>query len=106
MSIRTLFPILLAFTLSLTVFHPSLADQPGSARIEYRTVQHRTVQIDGLDIFYREAGPAGCSGRAIAAWLSDIVAHVSKSDTRVGRQVSRDRAGLSGIWIQQHADGQ
>ena len=35
--------------------HPTTASTNGSTH----TVQHRTVTIDGLEIFYREAGPAG-----------------------------------------------
>lgn len=47
------------FMLALTAaLSPALAGD-GKAAAPVHSTMHRTVKIDGLDIFYREAGPAG-----------------------------------------------
>ena len=55
-------PIMIAIAaimLSLTPLSSSLHAQNSTAASsdENRVVKHKTIQIDGLDIFYREAGP-------------------------------------------------
>jgi hypothetical protein len=51
-AIRTLtLALALAVTGGATLPSVAVADQPS------RSVHHRTVKVDGLDIFYREAGP-------------------------------------------------
>ena len=52
--------------------------------------------VDGVGIFYREAGPR-TRRRAAAARLSDLVAHVPQPDPGAGGPLSRDRAGLPGL---------
>ena len=49
----------------------SSSKKPAAAKIAYRT-----AKIDGLDIFYREAGPQGRPRRAPAPWLPHQFAHV------------------------------
>ena len=52
---------------------------------------HRTKTIDGIKIFYREAGPANAPVVLLAARLPDLIAHVSQSDPGARRSLSRDR---------------
>ena len=68
-----------------------------------RSRYHRTKTIDGIKIFYREAGPEGCARRAAAARLSDLVAHVPQPDPGAGGPLSRDRARLSRLRPERHA---
>jgi len=61
-AIRTL-PLALVLALTASVAMPS-SSKAADGR---RTVHYRTVQVGGLDIFYREAGPKeavrhGCRG--------------------------------------------
>ena len=55
-------PIMIAIAaimLSLTPISSSLHAQNSTVEssVENRVVKHKTIKIDGLDIFYREAGP-------------------------------------------------
>ncbi len=47
-------------------------------------VTYRNAKVDGLNIFYREAGPAECSHNRPAARLSQLLAHVSQPDPSAG----------------------
>jgi pimeloyl-ACP methyl ester carboxylesterase len=52
-------PLLLAVMSALLVAAPApAAAQTMIARSESRVTHHRTTRVDGVDIFYREAGPA------------------------------------------------
>ena len=64
---------------------------------------HRTKTIDGIKIFYREAGPSGRPGRAAAARLPDLIAHVPQPDPGARRPLPCDRARLSGLRPERHA---
>jgi pimeloyl-ACP methyl ester carboxylesterase len=50
--------------LMLTAIHampavvPAAQAQPCAERADYAVARHRTAKVDGIDIFYREAGPA------------------------------------------------
>jgi hypothetical protein len=60
----------LAFATLIAIGATVSADEPKSSQ-----VLHRTVKIDALDIFYREAGPTlkcsgRCSGSSNCRWLS------------------------------------
>ncbi len=48
-----------------------------SQKPAYPITHHRTAKVDGVNIFYREAGPKGRPGGPTAARLPDVVAHVS-----------------------------
>ncbi len=69
----------------------------------YPVVYHRTKSVDGIKIFYREAGPDRCTGGAAAARLSDLLAHVPQPDPGSGGPLSRDRARLSRLRPERHA---
>ena len=64
---------------------------------------HRTTKIDGVSIFYREAGPRVSAGRPPAARLSDLIAHVPQPDTCSCGSLSRDRSRLSGLRPKRYA---
>jgi hypothetical protein len=50
----------IALTLSVMLASlPSLAQAQGKERAMEHPTFYRTIQIDGLSIFYREAGPKG-----------------------------------------------
>ena len=52
-------PFLLATTALVFTVAPATAPaQLAATRAESRVTHHRTTQVDGVDIFYREAGPA------------------------------------------------
>ncbi len=48
-------------------------------------VWYRTVEIDGLDIFYREAGSKGHPGGSSPARIPDLVPHVPQPHAGPGR---------------------
>ena len=48
---------------------------------EYR-IEYKTVKINGLDIFYREASPKNSPNNFVVAWLSNIITHVSQLNTK------------------------
>jgi hypothetical protein len=48
---------LLTSALLIHTTNTSFAAEVSSAQIEAETTLHKTVTVDGLDIFYREAGP-------------------------------------------------
>ncbi len=55
--------LLIAASLAALGFMTSSADAPvfaegASARPDFAVTRHRTAKVDGIDIFYREAGPA------------------------------------------------
>ena len=58
-------------------------------------VAYRTVKIDGLDIFYREAGPKDAPTILLLARLPDLLADVPQPDPGPGRRVPPGRPGLS-----------
>ena len=52
-------------------------------------VTHKTARVDGLSVFYREAGDAGRSEAAPARRVSRLVPPVPEPDPRAGRAVPR-----------------
>ena len=60
-------------------------------------VFYRTVKVDGLSIFYREAGPKDAPTHLLAAWASVFVADVSASIDEAVRQIPSGCARLSGL---------
>ncbi len=44
-----------------------------------RTVLHKTTKVDGLEIFYREAGPKEAPTIVLAAWIPHQLPDVSQS---------------------------
>ena len=73
------------------------AENPGSAAP--LPTFYRITQVDGLNIFYREAGP-GRSGDPAAPWIPDLLADVPELDTGTSRSLSPRRTGLSRVWTQ------
>ena len=61
------------------------ANAPQVAPSADPVTHYRTKTIDGIKIFYREAGPEDAPGRAAAARLSDLVAHVPQPDAARSR---------------------
>ena len=49
------------------------------------TVFYRTLNVEGLEIFYREAGPPGCSHSSALARLSVVFSYVPQSDSHACR---------------------
>ena len=47
-------------------------------------VMHRTVDIDGLEIFYRGSRPERRADHPAVAWVSDVIPYVPKLDPGVG----------------------
>jgi hypothetical protein len=45
------------------------------------TVFYRTLNLEGLEIFYREAGPRNASHRSALARLSIVFSYVPQSDS-------------------------
>ena len=68
-----------------------------------RPSRYGSIAVDGLNIAYREAGDPAQSQARAAARLSGVVAPVPRPHSRVGRPLSRDRAGLSGLRAERHA---
>jgi hypothetical protein len=57
---RTAFALVAALS-SAALLHPAFAETVtcASEQAAMPVVHYRTVKVDGVDIFYREAGPAG-----------------------------------------------
>lgn len=55
------------------------------------TIHYRSMKIDGVNVFYREAGPADGPRRRPASRLSDIVPHVPQPDPAARRPLPRHR---------------
>ena len=66
-------------------------------RADSAVTRYRTATVDGIDIFYREAGRGGCARGPPAARLSHLVAHVPQPDSGARASLPRDRARLSGV---------
>ena len=64
----------------------------GSATVA--RVAYRTVKVDGLDIFYREAGPEGRPDDPALARLPDSLADVPQPDPGPGGRYPPRRPGL------------
>ena len=57
---------------------------PTSNGIVTAKTRYLTAKIEGVEIFYREAGYQRCADPFAAAWVSNIVTHVSPFDSDVG----------------------
>ena len=55
-------------------------------------ISYRTADVDGLKIFYREAGPPGRAEAAAAARLPERQPHVPRPDPAAGRPLPHRRA--------------
>ena len=71
------------FTLVSFTHFRATANEPNTDNRSTQ-VYHRTVKVDGLDIFYREAGTERCSHGIAAARVPDFLAHVPKPDPGLG----------------------
>ena len=92
----------LAVSLMLASF-PSLAQDQEKERSVGHPTFYRTTQIDGLSIFYREAGAKGCADASPAAWISLFIADVRASLCPALRSLSPGRARLPGLRTQRLA---
>ena len=61
------------------------------------TITFHTISVDGVRVFYREAGTSGRARNFASARLSLVVAHVQSADPFVGGSLSPHRSRLSGI---------
>jgi hypothetical protein len=52
------------------------AAQNSETSMRAQTVSHKTVKVENIAVFYREAGPQGWSDHTAAAWLSFLVTYV------------------------------
>ena len=77
-----------------------------SSSAENSTVHYKTVRINDLDIFYREAGAQDAPVILLLHGFPNFVQHVSQSDPAPCQFVPRDRARLSRLWPEQHAGSQ
>jgi hypothetical protein len=66
-----------------------MAQAQGKERPVAHSISYRTIQIDGLSIFYREAGPK------VAPTILLLIADVRASVRPAFRSLSPGRAGLS-----------
>ena len=66
-----------------------------AAVVPFPVTHHRTDAVDGVNIFYRQAGPEDAPVVLVAARISDLLAHVPKFDPVPCRPLPRDRARLS-----------
>ena len=64
---------------------------------------HRTTKIDGVSIFYREAGPVGCAGVLLLHRIPNLIAHVPQPHPGLWRILSRHRTRLSGLRPERYA---
>ena len=62
---------------------------------------YRTKTIDGIKIFYREAGPANAP--VVLLLHGFLVSHVSQFDPGARRPLSRDCPGLPRLRAKRHA---
>jgi hypothetical protein len=59
------------------------------------TPTYRTTSVDGLKMFYREAGDPKAPTVLLLARLSHLLAHVPGSDSRACRSLPRSGAGFA-----------
>ena len=72
------FANLVSLTPSLAMASESIASGPATQ------VLHRTVKVDGLDIFYREAGPQDAPTVLLLHGFPDFLSHVPQPDPGLG----------------------
>ena len=58
---------------------------------------YRTVTVDGLDIVYRDSGSRRRAHHSSPAWFSNVIAHVSRSDSDARRALSFGRTDYPGF---------
>ena len=68
-------------------------EQSNPARATYHT-----VKVDGVDMFYREAGPKDAPVVVLLHGFPDVVTYVPKSHPAIGRQVPRHCSRLPWFW--------
>ena len=61
--------------LAVLIFCGNVLAQSKESAMSQHT-SYRTVKVDGLSIFYREAGPKDCADHSAASRTSVVVAHV------------------------------
>jgi hypothetical protein len=66
---------------SLIVMFAITAGLASAAEQRVQGVKYSSVEVHGIKVFYREAGPADGPADSIAAWLPRFVAHVSTTTT-------------------------
>ena len=60
---------------------------------------YRTQDVDGLKVFYREAGRGRSPDRPAPTWVSNVVAHVPRLDSPACASFPRDRSLTSQDWV-------
>ena len=60
-------------------------------------VKYRTIDVDGLDVFYREAGNPEAAKLLLLHGFPTLEPHVPGLDPTPGRPLSRDRARPPGV---------
>src|SRR5438128_2856481 len=92
--------LLMGLAVSAGVSGAQMKDAPlaDGARVTYHT-----TQVDGLKIFYREAGPKDAPAVVLLHGFPSSSHIVSRIDSSVERQISRSGSGLSGLRVQRRA---
>ena len=94
-----------AVLLTFTTLDAQAGGKLREPKTSYPT-QHKTVSVDGVEIFYREAGPKDAPTHPAVARIPDLIAHVPQPDpgpfrplppggTRLSR-LRQQRAALDG----------
>ncbi len=82
--------------LALSAFPPlSLAEE--NRREATTTIHYRTVDVDGLKVFYREAGDPHRPTILLVTRISDIITNVSQPDSAACESLPCCSAGLPRI---------
>ena len=74
-----------------------------AAALDVSRVTYHTTQVDGLKIFYCEAGPKDAPTIVLLHGFPSSSHIVSRIDSSVERQISRSGSGLSGLRVQRRA---
>ena len=77
------------------------SSQPASSVIQ--VTHYRTKEVDGVKIFYREAGPENAPVLLLLHGFPTSSHMFRNLMPLPGGSVSRDRAGLSRLWTERHA---
>jgi len=87
---------LIGKTLAAAAIALAVSTAAASSQSTSSATTYHMVDIDGVKVFYREAGPPG-TDPAAAARLSILFAHVRHADPAAGRPLSHCGARLSGF---------
>src|SRR5688572_8628940 len=76
--------------------------QPRVVRADSAVTRHRTANVDGIDIFYREAGAANAPAVLLLHGFPTSSHMFRKPDSGARSSLPRDRARLSGVRSERH----